>query len=104
MTANAKMVANSATSLNMPPGTFPLRKIIEQPMIEVYTPPIGPLKSKLISMGIPVRSQETTPGRRGNGMSKGGPLIISDAAARAPNMLANASFLESSLCKRVSPR
>jgi len=82
----------------MPPGTFPLRKMIEQPIIDVYTAPMEPLKSKLISIGIPVRSHETMPGRSGKGMSKGGPFIASDAAARAPSMLASASFLVSSLC------
>ncbi len=54
-------------------------------------------------MGIPVRSHETVPGIRGKGMSKGGPFITSDAAARAPSMLASASFLVSSLCNGVSP-
>jgi len=54
-------------------------------------------------MGIPVRSHETVPGIRGKGMSKGGPFITSDAAARAPSMLANASFLLSNLCNGVSP-
>ena len=97
------MVANSAMSLNMPPATFPLRKMIEQPITVVYTPPIGPVKSKLIIIGNPVRSHEITPGRSGKGMSKGGPRITSDAAARAPNMLASASFLVSSLCNCGSP-
>lgn len=95
--AKAKMVASSAMSLNTPPGTFPLRKIIEQPIIEVYTPPIVPFRSRLIIMGIPVKSHETTPGRRGKGMSKGGPRINSDAAAKAPRTLDNASFFVSSL-------
>ena len=36
-------------------------------------------------------------------MSKGGPGIASSAAARAPSMVASASFFVSSLCKRVSP-
>ena len=54
-------------------------------------------------MGIPVRSHEIVPGRSGKGISKGGPFITSDAAARAPSILANASFLVSSLCKDSSP-
>jgi hypothetical protein len=77
--------------------------MIEQPITHVYTAPIGPLKSKLINMGTPVRSHETVPGRRGKGMSKGGPRITSDAAARAPNMLARTSFLVSNLCNYASP-
>ena len=93
------MVANSAMSFSEPPGTFPRRKMIEQPITHVYTAARGPAKSKLIIMGTPVRSHETVPGIRGKGMSKGGPFITSDAAARAPSMLANASFLVSSLCK-----
>ena len=97
------MVANSATSLNMPPATFPLRKMIEQPITDVYTPPIGPVKSKLIIIGTPVRSHEITPGRSGKGMSNGGPFITSDAAARAPNMLARASFFASSRGNCGSP-
>jgi len=97
--ANAKIVANSAISLNTPPATFPRRKIIEHPITQVYIALIGPLKSKLIIIGNPVRSHETVPGIRGKGISKGGPFIISDAAARAPNMLANASFLVPSICK-----
>ena len=36
-------------------------------------------------------------------MSKGGPGIISNTAERAPNMLARASFLVSSLGTYVSP-
>jgi len=101
--AKAKMVASSAISLNTPPGTFPLRKMIEQPMTEVYTPPRVPLKSRLTIIGIPVKSHETTPGRRGKGMSKGGPRITSDAAAKAPSTLAKASILVSSLCNDSSP-
>lgn len=101
--AKARMVASSATSLKMPPGTFPLRKIIEQPIIDVYTPPNGPFKSRLIIIGIPVKSHETTPGRKGKGMSKGGPLIASDAAASAPSILANASFFVVSFCKCIPP-
>ena len=101
--ANAKIVANSAMSLNTPPGTFPLRKMIELPIIEVYIPPIGPLKSKLIIMGNPVRSHETVPGIRGKGISKGGPRIISNTAECAPNILASASDLVSSLFKDVPP-
>lgn len=97
------MVANSATSFNVPPETFPRRKIIEQPITVVYIAPMGPVKSKLSIMGIPVRSHETVPGIRGKGMSNGGPFITSDAAARAPSMLASASFLVSSLCNCVSP-
>ncbi len=55
-------------------------------------------------MGIPVRSHETVPGGiRGKGMSKGGPFITSDTAARAPSMLTSASFLVSNLCNGVSP-
>jgi len=77
--------------------------MIEQPITHVYTAARGPAKSKLIIMGTPVRSHETVPGRRGKGMSKGGPRITSDAAARAPNMLARTSFLVSSLCNYASP-
>ena len=101
--ANANMVDNSATSLNMPPGTFPLRKMIEHPIRQVYTALTGPLKSRLNIIGIPVRSHETVPGIRGKGMSKGGPRIISYVAECAPNMVASASFLVSSLCKESSP-
>jgi len=54
-------------------------------------------------MGTPVRSHETAFGIRGKGMSKGGPRITSDAAARAPSMLARASFLVSNLCNCASP-
>lgn len=97
------MVASSAMSLSMPPGTFPLMKMIEQPIMEVYIPPMLPLKSRLIIIGIPVKSHDTTPGKRGKGISKGGPRITSDAAAKAPRILANASFLVSSLSNGSSP-
>ena len=100
---NAKMVANSAMSFSKPPITFPRRKIIEHPITHVYSALMGPVKRRLTIIGIPVRSHEIVPGISGKGMSKGGPFIISDAAARAPNMLANASFLVSSLCNCVSP-
>ena len=69
----------------------------------MYNAPTGPVKSKLTIIGIPVKSHETDPGgKRGNGISNGGPFITSDAAANAPNMLANASFLVSSFCNYVS--
>ena len=97
------MVASSAISFSKPPGTFPRKKIIEHPIAHVYSAPTGPVKSKLTIIGIPVKSHETVPGGiSGNGMSKGGPFITSDAAAKAPNMLANASFLVSSFCNYVS--
>ena len=74
----------------------------EQPIKQVYMAPIGPVKSKLIIIGIPVRSHDTRL-YSGKGMSNGGPGIISNTAERAPSMLANASFLVSSLCNGVSP-
>jgi len=77
--------------------------MIEQPITDVYTAAIGPAKSKLIIMGNPVKSHETAFGIRGKGMSTGGPFITSDAAASAPNMLANASFLVSSFSNCSSP-
>jgi len=77
--------------------------MIEHPITDAYTAATGPAKSKLIIMGSPVRSHETAFGIRGKGMSKGGPFITSDAAARAPSMLANASFLVSSFSNCTSP-
>lgn len=54
-------------------------------------------------MGSPVRSHETVCGMSGKGMSKGGPLIISDIAERAPKMLARAISRVPNLRKRASP-
>ena len=97
------MVATSAISFRRPPAEFPRKKIIEQPITHVYSAPIGPVKSRLTIIGIPVKSHETVPaGKRGKGTSKGGPLTTSDVAAKAPNMLVNASFLVSSFFNYVS--
>ena len=97
------MVASSAISFRRPPGKFPRKKIIEQPIAQVYSAPTGPVKSKLTIIGIPVKSHETIPGGiSGKGISKGGPFITSDVAAKAPNILANASFLVSKVCNYVS--
>ena len=64
---------------------------------------MGPAKSRLTIIGIPVRSHEIVPGISGNGMSKGGPFISSDDAASAPSILVNESALVSNCCKCVSP-
>lgn len=66
---------------------------------------MGPVKSRPIIMGIPVRSHEmVVPGGwKGKGMSNGGPGIISNTPESAPSMLASASFLVASLSNCSSP-
>ena len=77
--------------------------MIEQPITHVYSAPMGPVKSRLIIMGIPVRSHETFGGAIGNGMSNGGPGVISKTADRPPSMLARTCFLVSSVGNYVPP-
>ena len=74
----------------------------EHPIRHVYTAPMGPVKSRLIIMGIPVRSHETRL-YSGNGISKGGPGIISKTPDSPASMLASTSFLVSNLCNYFSP-
>ena len=81
---------------------FPRSMMTEHPIRQVYNPPMEPVKNTLSIIGIPEGSHDIW-GYSGKRISKGGPGIASNAAARAPSIVASARFLVSSFSNCSSP-